>query len=431
MFIVIYGTSLPALVAAGMLAQSGNKVALPLNEEELLSQKVSLKEPGLLELLTKQYSEGRLIPYDPMRPPLKADLNWLCLESDQYTKAEQVIDHVSNHTDGPLLFVNQSSFGIGATARLNDKLGNSEKRCVVFVPDNLREGQAISSFTNPDQVIIGSDSHWAIGRINAMIRVLLGHTNSIRVMSTQEAEFSALAANGMLAMRISYINELANLADSMGVDIEVVRDAMAGDSRIGQHFLNPGCGFGGQKFSESLLLFSDFLKERRRSSLLRTVLDINEHQKETLFRRLWRAYDGNLKGKKVAIWGAAYKPGSANIENAPSICTIDACLAQGVEVRVHDPLAIENVAAHYQHADNLICCKTPEDAAAGADAILLITEWPEYGMRDFPKILADMRRPLLLDGRNMFDPGQMAEYGFKYQGIGRGQLESLEQHPDS
>ncbi|WP_027857797.1 nucleotide sugar dehydrogenase [Marinobacterium jannaschii] len=426
MYIVIYGTTLPALVAAGLLAQAGNQVRLPITVTELLSRKVTLKEPGLKDLLTKQFETGRLQPYDPSRPPIKADLHWLCLEADELQKAEQIVDHVANHSGGPLLFLNQSLFGIGSTAKLNERLTNQEQRCMVFVPDNLREGQALSSFSNPDQVILGSDSSWAINRISAMIRVLLGHTNCTRIMSTKEAEFSTLAANGMLAMRISYINELANLADSMGVDIEVVRDAMAGDSRIGQHFLSPGCGFGGQKFSENLLLFSDFLKERRRSSLLRTVIDINEHQKETLFRRLWRAYDGNLKGKKIAIWGAAYKPGSANIENAPSICTIDACLAQGVEVRVHDPLALDNVAAHYHNSDKLICCNTPEEAAAGSDAILLVTEWPEYGMRDFPAILSEMRRPLLLDGRNMFDPGQMSEYGFQYQGIGRGQVQEAD-----
>ncbi|MBE9396430.1 UDP-glucose/GDP-mannose dehydrogenase family protein [Pontibacterium sp. N1Y112] len=419
MKVIIYGNNMSAMGAAGVLARTGNAVYLPISSHDLDSRRISVTEPGLRGLLQSQFDSGRLRSYDPLHPPADADIHWLTLESQEYEEAAKIVADVASRHEGPLLFINQSIFGIGSTSRLNAVLGNDEHRTVVYVPDSLRGGRALESFIHPDQLVIGSDSQWAISKITAMSRVLMGPNQRIRIMTPQEAEFATLALNGMLAMRLSYINELANLADSMGIDIETVRDTIAGDTRIGKHFLNPGCGFGGEKFSDHLLLFSDFLKEKRRSSLLRTVIDINERQKETLFRKLWRHFQGNLKGCKVAIWGASYKSGTADIHNAPSLATIDACMAQGVEVRVHDPLALQNLAEHYKNADNLVLCSTPEQAADGADALLLITEWPEYGMRDFDRIVSSMRRPLLLDGRNVYDPGEMKDYGFHYHGIGR------------
>ncbi|MGB0468469.1 MAG: nucleotide sugar dehydrogenase [Pontibacterium sp.] len=419
MKIVIYGNNMSALGAAGILARSGNTVYLSITVKDLDGHRIPITEPGLLSLLKNQFETGNLCTYNLYHPPVDADIHWLNLESSEYEKAVDIVTSVAAKQAGKLLFLNQSIFGIGATARLNELLDNDEQRTVVYIPDTLRGGNALDSFMNPDQLVVGSDSKWAMSKVASMSRVLLGTQPRMRIMTSQEAEFSSLALNGMLAMRLSYINELANLADSMGIDIETVRDTIAGDARIGKHFLSPGCGFGGQKFSENLLLFSDFLKEKRRSSLLRTVIDINDQQKETLFRKLWRHFNGELKGRKVAIWGASYKPGTADIHNAPSLATIDACLAQGVEVRIHDPLALQNLAEHYRYTDNLLLCITPEQAAEGADALMLITEWPEYSMRDFGKIVAGMQHPLLLDGRNVYDPGLMAEYGFHYHGIGR------------
>lgn len=419
MKITIYGNNMSAMGVAAVLARSGNIVYIPISAHDLDSRRISVTEPSLRGLLQSQFDAGRLRSYDPNHPPIDSDIHWLNLESQAYDHAAAIVADIASRQEGRILFINQSIFGIGATSRLNAILGNDEQRTVVYIPDSLRGGQALETLMKPDQLVIGSDSQWAIGKVSAMARVLMGSNQKVRIMSPQEAEFATLALNGMLAMRLSYINELANLADSMGIDIETVRDTIAGDARIGKHFLNPGCGFGGEKFSDHLLLFSDFLKEKRRSSLLRTVIDINEQQKETLFRKLWRHFQGNLKGCKVAIWGASYKPGTADIHNAPSLATIDACMAQGVEVRVHDPLALQNLAEYYRNADNLVLCSTPEQAADGADALLLITEWPEYSMRDFDRIVGNMRRPLLLDGRNIYDPGEMTEYGFHYHGIGR------------
>lgn len=419
MNIVIYGSKLPSLIAAAVLARAGNQVYLPIEQNYLNNRSFPINEPGLRDLLNHEYKEGRLIPYHGDTAEVDAELHWIGLESHQYKIAENIISKVSAKTQGNLLFINQSLFGIGATNRLNKILHDHPKRTVIFIPDSLREGRALETFLQPEQLIVGSESSWAIGKISALARVLLGSQQRIKLMTSQEAEFATLALNGMLAMRISYINELANLADSMNIDIETVRDSIAGDSRIGPHFLSPGCGFGGQKFSQNLLLFSEFMREKRRSSLLRTVIDINEQQKETLFRKLWRFYSGNLRKRSVAIWGLAYKPGTSSIDNSPAVATINALLAQGVEVKVHDPMASETIRLEYPEHPSLIVCDTPEEAVVQTDALMVITEWPEYSMRNFQQISSKMRFPLLLDGRNIYDPGEMEEYGFTYIGIGR------------
>ena len=419
MKIVIYGDNMSALGAAGVLARAGNDVFIPLTKQELDSKRMYHSEPGLRSLLVTQFEAQRLHTYDLYHPPEEADMHWLNLDSSDYATAERIVKSLGAKANGRLLIINQSIFGIGATQQLADLLPDPENQTVVYMHDNYRGGVILESIMRPDQLIVGTECRWAMSKISAMSRVLMSARQRIRFMSTVEAEFSSLALNGMLAMRLSYINELASLADNMGVDIERVKDTIGGDSRVGKHFLNPGCGFGGQKFSSELLLFSNFLKENHRSSLLRTVIDMNEQQKETLFRKFWRHRKGNLKGTKVAIWGASYKPATADIHNAPSITTINALMAQGVEVRVHDPMALENLAAHYRNASQLMLCSTPEQAVEGADALMVITEWPEYSMRDFAHIVTQMRDPLLLDGRNIYDPGEMVEYGFTYQGIGR------------
>mgnify|MGYP000524812087 FL=1 len=214
MKVIIYGNNMSAMGAAGVLARTGNAVYLPISSHDLDSRRISVTEPGLRGLLQSQFDSGRLRSYDPLHPPADADIHWLTLESQEYEEAAKIVADVASRHEGPLLFINQSIFGIGSTSRLNAVLGNDEHRTVVYVPDSLRGGRALESFIHPDQLVIGSDSQWAISKITAMSRVLMGPNQRIRIMTPQEAEFATLALNGMLAMRLSYINELANLADS-------------------------------------------------------------------------------------------------------------------------------------------------------------------------------------------------------------------------
>jgi len=223
----------------------------------------------------------------------------------------------------------------------------------------------------------------------------------------------------MLALRLGYINELANLADQLNVDISVVQEGMGSDPRVGHHYLAPGCGFGGQNFAAYVSTFSGILQQQRETSLLKTVLDENELQKELLFRKLWQYYQGDIRGKTVAIWGASFKPGTASIDHAPSIKVIDALISQGVRVRLHDPEAVANLQLHYRDEELITYAEELLEAAEGADALLLVTEWAEYWSPDYVGLLAKMRTPLIIDGRNIFDRDMLTQYGFEYIGVGR------------
>ena len=203
------------------------------------------------------------------------------------------------------------------------------------------------------------------------------------------------------------------------MDISVVQDGMGADPRVGHHYLAPGCGFGGQNFAAYVSTFSGILQQQRERSLLKTVLDENELQKELLFRKLWQYYQGDIKGKTVAIWGASFKPGTASIDHAPSIKIIDALVSQGVNVRIHDPEAVANLQLHYRDESLIQYMEEPLLAAEGADALLLVTEWPEYWSPDYVKLRAMMNTPLIIDGRNIFDKDMLEQYGFEYIGVGR------------
>lgn len=243
--------------------------------------------------------------------------------------------------------------------------------------------------------------------------------DAFQLMSSREAEFTKFAVTGMLAIRLGYVNELANLADQLGVDISVVQEGMGADSRIGAHYLSPGCGFGGQNFHAYVSKFSGIFQEQQQQSLLKAVVDENEVQKEVLFIKLWRYYDGDLAGKVIAIWGASFKPGAASIDNAPSLKIIDALISQGARVAVHDPEALPNLREHYGDEPLISYNANPMDAVIGADGLLLVTEWPLYWSPDYKKLLDELRSPLIIDGRNIFDKESMEQHGFTYMGVGR------------
>jgi UDPglucose 6-dehydrogenase len=240
-------------------------------------------------------------------------------------------------------------------------------------------------------------------------------------MPRRAAELTKLAINGMLATRISYMNEIAGLADTLGVDVEHVREGMGADTRIGYEYLYPGCGFGGPSFSRDLMRLADVQSASgRHSALLDQVLDINEHKKETLFRKLWAHYHGRLEGKVVAIWGAAFKPGTARIDHAPVLTLLRALWAQGVRVRLHDPAAIEALRERLgEHPLLELFDGDPDEALEGADALMLVTEWKAYWNPDWPRLASRLAGKLLLDGRNIYDPTHVAGMGLQYRGIGR------------
>lgn len=420
MKVSVYGSSLAAWVATACLAKVGNEVVI--NEmmarenKELSDISVIRDETGLLDELQRQMDHGRVLRQSKDSIAI-ADIYWLALESNELELAEEIIAQLRGLQSMKILVVSQCNFSVGATASLQSHLGDAGN--VVYIPDNLQEGVALKSFSKPKRIILGLDNGDALTKVKAFLRPFSGELEGLQIMSSREAEFTKFAITGMLAIRLGYINELANLADQLDVDISVVQDGMGADSRIGRHYLSPGCGFGGQNFHEYVSKFSGVLKDHRQQSLLKTVVDENEVQKELLFRKLWRYYDGKLSGKRVALWGGSFKPGSASIDNAPSLKIIEALISQGVYVRAHDPEALDNLKARYRNKKLVSFYEDHMEMLDNVDGLLLVSEWPLYWSPDYDELYKKMRKPLIIDGRNIFDKEMMELHGFDYLGVGR------------
>ena len=425
MKVKVYGSDLTAWVAAACLAKVGNHVLIEgpdtIPQKNLHDISVLRDEPGLLSQIELQLAEGRLKRTwsTETETGIETDIHWLALEHNELEEAKKITLSLAKSTSNNLLIVNQGNFGVGATDELQALLNNDSKQAVVYIPNNLQEGKALQEFNQPKRIIIGSENSWATTIIQALVRPFLQNTQHLLLMSRKEAEFTKLAITGMLAIRIGYINELANLADQMDVDIDTIREGMGADPRIGNHYLSPGCGFGGLSFNQNIARFSETFEKRGKDSLLKTVISENEIQKELLFKKLWQYYHCDLSGKAVTVWGASFKPGTASINNAPSLKLIDALLAQDVQVKVHDPEALDNLQDYYQDQSGISFCHDAYDAIKDTDALLLVTEWPEYWSPDYHKLLEYMQTPLIIDGRNIFDREAVEMYGFTYMGVGR------------
>ncbi len=424
MRIAVWGDELAAWVAVAQLAAFGNDVSVvrhsgtAANGGARPGQSSVRAEPGLMALLESAEAQGHLRAESDDQC-LAADIHWLAMAPDEEDQAAALVQRLAQGGKTPLLLVNQSNFGIGASDRLQALLDHDIGQAVLCLPDTLQQGRALEQFGRPERLLVGCEDSAALALLKALLRPFSGGVQSLQLMTRREAEFSKFAITGMLALRLGYINELANLADLLGVDIEVVRQGMGSDERIGRHYLAPGCGFGGQHFTQYIEGLAGLFSEKRRSTLLDTVLLENQRQMELPFRKLWQHYACDLSGKTVVLWGLAFKPGVASIDNAPALRIIDALLAQGVQVRLHDPEALPEVREHYGEVAQLEYCADKYDAAEGADALLLLTEWPEYWSPDFGRLAQLLRAKVLVDGRNIYDPALLRAQGFDYYGIGR------------
>ena len=430
MFIDVYGDTLCAMVSAAALASTGHEVVLHVSEHgvanSLNGDSFTLREPGLADLMAEQKRAGRLslAGLDEL-PGERCTVLWLALSPDGLEQAHRLLGSLPGTIDAQFLVVNQSTFPVGSTEALQQTLWNrpgadARHGAVVSIPDLLTEGAALNGFTRAEHWLVGADLPWAIRLVGEILRPFNRRRDAIMQMRPREAEFTKLAINGMLATRLSFMNDMANLADSLDVDIERVRQGMGADGRIGEAYLYPGCGFGGLSFSRDVMSLASTLQHSGlQAQLLEEVLQINERQKESLFRKLWQHYDNQLTGRKVAIWGVAFKPESSRIDNAPALKLITALWAQGVQVHVHDPRALPALQEWAGERDDLILHDDPYEAAAGADALMLVTEWKSYWSPDFKRLHAEMKEPLLLDGRNVWDPAFVKGSGFVYYGIGR------------
>jgi UDPglucose 6-dehydrogenase len=311
---------------------------------------------------------------------------------------------------------------VGTTEELQallDDMGSCTR--VVSLPETLQEGAALESFARPGNILLGCDDDDAEELLREILRPFNRRRDVIQVMRPREAEFTKLAISGMLATRLSFMNDMALLAEPLGVDIDRVRQGLGADSRIGEAYLYAGCGFGGPGFSRDVMSLTQALHRQAASAgLLEEVLEVNERQKEVLFRRFWQYFGGEVAGRTVALWGVAFKPGSDRVDNAPALKLIEALAAQDIAIRVHDPLALPELRAWAGEQLAIEYCEDPYEAVRGADALMLVTEWKLYWSPDWAQLRESLRTPLILDGRNIYDPAFVRKQGLLYQGVGRG-----------
>ena len=425
MQITVYGDTLCAQVTATAMAQTGHQVnwcvVEPASRERLAQGLPLFREQGLDRLCADQLESGRLTTgFWDDAPSGIPDAVFLALLPGQEVVAEQLVETLAGST-GCGVIVNQTVGPVGTAEQLRTIL-KSVDPCAVLValPDLIQEGNAFQTFTRPDSILLGCEDGEGEGMVRELLRPFNRRKDVIQVMSLREAEFSKLAISGILATRISYMNDMASLSESLGVDIDVVRVAMGADPRIGESYLYPGCGFGGPGLSRNVLALVDALNERAAEpGLLEQVLQTNERQKEVLFRKFWQFHQGNVAGKKVALWGVAFKPGTHRVDNAPALKVIEALWAQGVEVAVHDPKALADLENWALGRGALTLCNDAYEATEGADALMLVTEWKPYWSPDWQRLKRVMREPLILDGRNIYEPAFVREQGLVYRGIGR------------
>ncbi|EPH1101473.1 UDP-glucose 6-dehydrogenase [Pseudomonas aeruginosa] len=442
MRLCVIGAGYVGLVTAACFAEMGNQVRCVERDRERVARlrrgEMPIYEPGLESILRDQLDAARLTFTASLAEGLAdAEVVFIavgtpCGEdgSADLSHVMAVAEQLGAQLRQACIVVNKSTVPVGTAERVEEiiRLGLARRRkrfrvTVASNPEFLKEGSAVDDFRRPDRVIIGSAEAQAGETLRQLYAPFLRNHERVLLMGRREAEFSKYAANAFLATKISFMNEMAGLCALTGVDIEDVRRGMGSDKRIGTHFIYAGCGYGGSCFPKDVrALIRSAEQQGFDSQILRAVEARNARQKELLFETLGELFQGRWQGRTVALWGLAFKPGTDDLREAPSLVLLEALLRHGVRVRAHDPAANAGVAARYP--DALACAQltlhdSPYAAVEGADALVLVTEWKQFRQPDFQKIRGSMRTPLLVDGRNLYAPARMAELGFIYQGIGR------------
>jgi UDPglucose 6-dehydrogenase len=428
------------LVQAGCLAETGNEVVCVDIDSDRIDRlnggEIPIFEPGLESLVGRARASGRLrfttdakLGIDhgtflfiavgtPMDEDGAADLSYVLA----------VARTIGENLDDYRVIIDKSTVPVGTAEMVRDTVqaglderGVSNEFDVVSNPEFLKEGDAISDFMKPDRIIIGTDSARAIELLRALYEPFNRNHNRLLIMDSRSAELSKYAANAILATKISFMNELANLADRCGADIENVRVGIGSDPRIGYEFIYPGCGFGGSCFPKDLrALATTAASLGYETKLLNAVQNINHRQKLLLFEKLDRYFGSDLAGKTIAVWGLSFKPGTDDMREASSRTLIESLWERGARVRAYDPVARAEALRIYGSRDDFILCETADQALEGADALAVVTEWREFRSPNFEHIGATLAEPVIFDGRNLYDPKMLQQRGFKYFAVGRG-----------
>jgi len=432
MNITIIGTGYVGLVVGACLADMGNSVICVDKDESKLEQlkqgKISIYEPGLEELVKTNLYENRLSFSTDIDSAIKKSL--ICFiavgtpqcedGSAELENVYEVAKVIGKSINGYKVIVDKSTVPVGTAEKIREiiKQYTKEDFDIISNPEFLKQGNAVNDFLHPDRVVIGSDSTKATEIIQELYAPFFRTENKVIIMDIKSAEMTKYAANAFLATKISFMNEIANLCEKVGANVEMVRTGMATDSRIGNKFLFSGIGYGGSCFPKDIKALIKTGDEYNYSmDIIKAVEKTNIKQRKLFIEKIISVYEGNIKGKTLGVWGLAFKPKTNDMREAPSITIINKLLELNTNIKVFDPKAMETAKLHF--GDRVTYATNAYEAIENADGLLLLTEWNEFRRPDFEKIKSLMRSPIIFDGRNQYEPKTLTDIGFKYYSIGK------------
>jgi UDPglucose 6-dehydrogenase len=435
MKISVFGTGYVGLVVGACLAENGNHViAVDIDEEKIARLKrgeIPIYEPGLSELVARNVAEERLSFTTDFDQAVKSSkILFVAVGTPQGEDGSADMSHVLAVAKGIARAMNErkivvlkSTVPVGTNRRVKEVISGATEYSVGVVsnPEFLKEGAAIDDFLRPDRVVIGTDERETAEVMEELYRPFVRTGNPVLVMDPESAELTKYAANAMLASRISFMNEIARLCEKVGADVSQVRRAVGSDRRIGHAFLFPGAGYGGSCFPKDIRAL---LRTARDAGLELKIVEatetVNEEQKLFLLSKIRRHFGEDLKGKTLALWGLAFKPRTDDMREAPALSLIRGLVRAGARVQAYDPEAMREAKAQLADVDGHVAyCRKSYEACDGADALVLVTEWNEFREPDFDRVKKLLRRPVVFDGRNIYNPETLKELGFAYYGVGR------------
>ena len=439
MKVTVVGSGYVGLVTGACFAEAGNHVVCVDIDAgkvaRLQAGEIPIHEPGLDVLVKRNFDKGRLKFTTDAEEGIRHGLfQFIAVGTPPEEDGSADLSHVlavaetiGRHMTEYRIVVDKSTVPVGTADKVRERieqtLGERGVRLefdVVSNPEFLKEGAAINDFMKPDRVVVGTDNPRTAELLKTLYDPFTRSRDRMIVMVVRSAELTKYAANAMLATKISFMNEIANLAERMGADIEKVRVGIGSDPRIGYSFIYPGAGYGGSCFPKDVKALVHSAGEYKfDAQLLRAVEAVNKNQKQVVYRKIHDYFGGKLKGKTVALWGLAFKPNTDDMREAPARELMEALWAAGVTVRAYDPVAMGEVGRIYGQRDDLKLVADAEAALDGADALAIITEWQEFRSPDFGTIRDKLSNPVIFDGRNIYDPGLVKSFGLQYFGIGR------------
>ncbi len=439
MKVTVFGSGYVGLVTGTCLAEVGNDVlCIDIDERKIAmlnDGKIPIYEPGLEDMVLRNAAAGRLkFTTDVAQGVNHGLFQFIAVGTppDEDGSADlkyvlAVAKSIGEHMNEYRVVVDKSTVPVGTAdkvkAKINETLaarGMKHEFDVVSNPEFLKEGAAIDDFMKPDRIVVGTDNPRTTELLRALYAPFNRNRDRLVAMDIRSAELTKYAANAMLATKISFMNELANMAERLGADIEMVRLGIGSDPRIGYHFIYPGCGYGGSCFPKDVKALERTARDAGYpAQLLRAVEAVNDRQKLVLFEKIKAHYAGQIKGKTFALWGLAFKPNTDDMREASSRALMEALWDAGAKVQAYDPEAAHECERIYGKRADLKLCTSTEAALEGADALVIVTEWLHFRSPDFDRIKAKLNSPVIFDGRNIYDPARMRECGIKYYGIGR------------